>query len=108
MVLAQKIEDKYSKNDILEFYLNNVYFGHGAYGINTASLTYFGHSIKEATLYEVATLVGITNNPTLFDPVNQPENSLKRTKIILSEMVKQGYISEKIRKMLLLILVKLN
>ena len=74
MVLAQKIEDKYSKNDILEFYLNNVYFGHGAYGINTASLTYFGHSIKEATLYEVATLVGITNNPTLFDPVNQPEN----------------------------------
>ena len=95
MVLAQKIEDKYSKNDILEFYLNNVYFGHGAYGINTASLTYFGHSIKEATLYEVATLVGITNNPTLFDPVNQPENSLKRTKIILSEMVKQGYISEK-------------
>lgn len=94
MVVAQRLEKQYSKEQILEFYLNNVYFGHGAYGINTASLTYFNKPVSQATVYEMALMVGITNNPTLFDPVSNQENAHKRALIILSEMKKQGYLSD--------------
>lgn len=94
-VLAQRVEDQFPKEKIVEFYLNNVYFGNGAYGINTASKTYFNKPITEANLMEMATLVAITNNPTLYDPVHSKEESHARASLIVKEMYQQGVISEK-------------
>lgn len=94
MVMAQSLEQKFSKEQILEYYLNNVYFGHGAYGINAASRVYFDKSINDTSLLEKAVLVGITNNPGLYDPVSNKDNALKRGKTILNEMLSQGYISQ--------------
>ncbi len=93
MVMAQALEQKFSKEQILEYYLNNVYFGNGAYGINAASRVYFDKSINDTTLLEKAVLVGITNNPGMYDPVSNKENALKRGKTILNEMLNQGYIT---------------
>ncbi len=70
MVMAQSLEKKFTKYQILEYYLNNVYFGHGAYGINAATKVYFGKSINDTSLLEKAVLVGITNNPGIFDPTD--------------------------------------
>ncbi|REC30972.1 hypothetical protein CF160_00290 [Enterococcus pseudoavium] len=94
MVMAQALEKKFSKHQILEYYLNNVYFGHGAYGINAAAKVYFGKSINDTSLLEKATLVGITNNPGIFDPTTEKANALKRAKLILEEMNAQGYITK--------------
>ncbi|GCF94899.1 penicillin-binding protein 1A [Enterococcus florum] len=94
MVMAQSLEKKFTKHQILEYYLNNVYFGYGAYGINAASRVYFGKSINDTSLLEKASLIGITNNPEIFDPVKNKKNTLKRAKLILKEMLQQGYISE--------------
>lgn len=94
MVMAQALEKRFTKHQILEYYLNNVYFGHGAYGINAAAKVYFGKSINDTSLLEKATLVGITNNPGIFDPVSNKENALKRGKVILKQMNQQGYITK--------------
>ncbi|MGO2891315.1 transglycosylase domain-containing protein [Enterococcus devriesei] len=94
MVMAQALEKRFSKHQILEYYLNNVYFGHGAYGINAAAKVYFGKSINDTTLLEKATLVGITNNPGIFDPTDNKKNALKRAKLILKQMSTQGYITK--------------
>lgn len=94
MVMAQALEKRFSKHQILEYYLNNVYFGHGAYGINAAAKVYFGKSINDTTLLEKATLVGITNNPGIFDPTDNKKNALKRAKLILKQMAAQGYITK--------------
>ncbi|WP_159723242.1 transglycosylase domain-containing protein [Enterococcus sp. CSURQ0835] len=94
MVMAQALEKKFSKHQILEYYLNNVYFGHGAYGINAASRVYFNKPINDTTLLEKATLVGITNNPGIFDPVTQKANAKKRALVILKQMLDQGYITK--------------
>ena len=74
MVMAQSLEKKFTKHQILEYYLNNVYFGHGAYGINAAAKVYFGKSINDTSLLEKAVLVGITNNPGIFDPTDNKKN----------------------------------
>lgn len=94
MVMAQSLEKKFTKYQILEYYLNNVYFGHGAYGINAAAKVYFGKSINDTSLLEKAVLVGITNNPGIFDPTDNKKNALKRAKLILKEMNQQGYITK--------------
>lgn len=94
MVMAQALEKRFTKHQILEYYLNNVYFGHGAYGINAAAKVYFGKSINETSLLETATLVGVTNNPGIYDPVSHKEAALKRGKVILKEMMNQGYITK--------------
>lgn len=94
MVMAQSLEKKFTKHQILEYYLNNVYFGHGAYGINAAAKVYFGKSINDTSLLEKAVLVGITNNPGIFDPTDNKKNALKRAKLILKEMNQQGYITK--------------
>ncbi|MDT2613234.1 transglycosylase domain-containing protein [Enterococcus dongliensis] len=95
MVMAQALEKRFTKHQILEYYLNNVYFGHGAYGINAAAKVYLGKSINDTTLLEKATLIGITNNPGIFDPTTNKKNALKRAKLILKEMNAQGYITNK-------------
>lgn len=94
MVIAQELEKKFSKEQILEFYLNNVYFGHGAYGINAASHVYFDKPINDTSLLEKAVLVSVTNNPTQFDPVENKENVTKRAHLVLKSMEELGYISK--------------
>ncbi|PFF51730.1 MULTISPECIES: transglycosylase domain-containing protein [Bacillus cereus group] len=95
MVIAQELEEKYSKKEIMEFYVNNIYFGHGKYGIETASQYYFSKSAKDLKLSEVAMLSGVPNNPSIYDPVKNPEKAKKRRNIILFKMKELGYIGEK-------------
>ncbi|MBV7390895.1 transglycosylase domain-containing protein [Enterococcus sp. ALS3] len=94
MVIAQQLEKKFSKHKILEYYLNNVYFGHGAYGINAASKVYFDKNINDTTLLEKATLIGVTNNPSIYDPAEEPKESLKRARLVLKQMYREGYITQ--------------
>ena len=91
---ALEFEKLYTKEQILELYLNTVYFGHGCDGVETAAQTYFGKTVSDLTLAECATIVGITKSPTYYDPLRNPENNKKRQELILSLMYKQGYITE--------------
>ena len=94
MVIAQEIEKIYTKNQILEFYVNNNYFGYGCYGIESASEYFFQKNTNELTLSEIAFLVGIPNNPTVYDPINKIDNTLERRNLILNKMLELGYISK--------------
>ncbi|MGG1878614.1 PBP1A family penicillin-binding protein [Paenibacillus cisolokensis] len=89
-----QLEMKYSKDQILEMYLNEIYYGHGAYGIESASLMYFGKSAKDLSLAESAMLAGIPKGPTYYSPYNQPENAAKRQRIVLNAMAQTGYITQ--------------
>ncbi|MBP3633547.1 MAG: PBP1A family penicillin-binding protein [Oscillospiraceae bacterium] len=91
---ALDFEDRYSKDDILEWYLNIIPLGQGCYGVQAASEVYFGKDVEDLSLAECASLIGITNNPSLFDPYLRPEKNKERQQIILSEMLQQGMISE--------------
>lgn len=88
------LEKIYSKDDILEYYLNNIYFGHGNYGIEAASQSYFSKSSKELNLSEIAFLTAIPNNPSLYDPYTNMANTYGRRDIILEKMFEQGYITD--------------
>ncbi len=92
--ISLRLEKIYSKDDILEFYLNNVYFANGYYGIEAASTGYFNKSSSELTLSQTAFLCAIPNNPTVYDPRKNLENTLKRRDRILDEMLKDGKITE--------------
>src|SRR5213078_4354073 len=76
--LAWKIEQNWSKSRILTAYLNTIYFGNGAYGIERAARTYFGHNAKKLTLSQSALLAGIPEDPSLYDPVAHPRTALAR------------------------------
>ena len=95
IIISLELEKKYSKKQILEYYVNNIYFGNNSYGIETASLNYFNKSSKDLTLGQIAFLVAIPNNPTMYDPLTKIHNTLKRQKLILSKMLKLNFISEK-------------
>lgn len=92
--IAVQLEKIYTKEKILEFYLNNVYFGSGAYGIESASRHYLSKEAKDLTLSESTFLIAITNNPTKYHPVNNKENTLKRRDLILEKMKEHGFITE--------------
>lgn len=94
-VVAQELEKTMTKDEIIRHYLNNVYFGNGNYGIAPASRYYFSKSQKDIKLHEAATIVGITNNPSLFDPVTHPENALKKRNRVLGKMLEVGSITKK-------------
>lgn len=99
IVLAQEIERRYRKSEILEMYLNSVYFGEGAFGIEQAARTYFGKNATQLTLAESAMLAGILPAPSEYSPINGDKASAKvRQKYALSHMRQQGYISEQERK----------
>ena len=89
---ALELEKKYDKQEIMEWYLNAVYFGEGCYGVQTAAQTYFGKDVSDLTMAESAAIVGITNLPTYYDPFYNEENNKKRQETILWEMYDQGYI----------------
>ncbi len=92
--IATGLEKKYSKSKLLEFYLNNIYFGNGYYGIQAASRGYFNRDVDELNLTEIAFLCAIPNNPTLYDPVINYGNTIKRRNRILDNMVEDGSITE--------------
>ena len=91
---ALEFEKSYDKEEIMEWYLNIVYFGEGCNGVYTAAETYFGKEPKDLTLAECASIIGITNNPSKYDPFISRENNKTRQETILKQMYEQGYISK--------------
>ena len=91
-VIAIKLERYYTKEEILALYLNYFDFLHNAVGIKTAANTYFNKEPKDLTLCESATLIGLCKNPSLFNPVRYPERARDRRNVVLSQMVKAGYL----------------
>ena len=92
--LAKELDKKYTKREILEKYLNTIYFGNGCYGITDASEYFFGKKPVDLTVSEGAVLAGTVKAPSNYSPKNNPEKCLKRRNLVLSEMEKQGYIDK--------------
>jgi penicillin-binding protein 1A len=90
--LAIKLEKELSKNEILELYLNNIYLGHGAYGVEMASKVYFGKPVSQITLAEAALLAGLIKAPNIYSPYNDLVRSKERQEIVLKRMEDEGYI----------------
>ena len=93
--IATELEKKYSKEQILEFYLNNIYFANGYYGIQAASKGYFSKDVKDLTLSETCFILAIPNSPTYYDPIINPDNTLARRNRILKAMHEDGVIGKK-------------
>lgn len=92
--IARELEKKYSKDNIMEFYLNNIYFSGGYYGIEAASKGYFNKSCNELTLGQVVFLCSIPNSPTRYDPVEHYDNTIERKNRILDQMLADGKIND--------------
>ena len=93
-VTAVKLERDYTKEEIVNMYLNTVFFGSGAYGIKSASQTFFAKDPIDLTVEESAMLIGMVNKPTRYNPVSNPERSLQRRNFVLGQMQKAGYITK--------------
>ena len=96
-VTAVKLERSYTKNEIMTMYMNAVFFGSNAYGINAAARTFFGKVPYDLTVEEAATLVGMVNKPTRYNPAINPERSMTRRNFVLSQMEKAGFLTEQQR-----------
>ena len=94
VVLAFEIENKYTKKQILEMYMNQIYFGQGCYGVETASHVYFGKDAKDLSLPQCAMLAGLPNSPNYYSPFRSLEAAKYRQAIVLDQMAKYGYITE--------------
>lgn len=92
--IALELEKKYSKDQIFEFYLNSIYFSNGYYGIEAAAKGYFSSSCKELSLSQLCFLCAIPNNPTLYDPIENKDNTLKRRDRILKQMLDDKVITQ--------------
>ena len=93
-ILALEIERLYSKDEILEMYLNQIYYGEGAYGVEAAAETYFGKHASELTLPEAALIVGIPKHPLKYNPKRHPDYAFIRRNVVLDVMANAGYISK--------------
>jgi 1A family penicillin-binding protein len=96
--LALQLEAHYSKDELLEKYLNTVYYGHGAYGVEAAAQLYFGKPAKQLTLAESAMLVGIPKGPTYYSPLRNPARARQRQHAVLAAMQQAGVIDARTRK----------
>ncbi len=94
MFIATKMEEMYSKDEILLMYLNTINYGSGSYGIQAAAERYFSKNASDLTLAEAATLVGIPQSPTYNNPIDDAENCLSRRNLVLDRMVSNGYITQ--------------
>lgn len=92
-ITAVKLEHNYTKDEIVAMYFNTVFFGSNAYGIKSASKTFFNKEPGELNIQEAAMLVGVVNAPTKYSPVRNPENALKRRNVVIGRMGEGGYIS---------------
>jgi len=91
--LTLQIERRYTKNEILELYLNLIYFGSGAYGVEAASQTYFGKSVSDLTLAESALIAGLPKAPSVYSPIKNPDLAKKRRDIVLKQMLSEKIIT---------------
>lgn len=94
LFLAIEIEKEYTKDEILEMYLNKSYFGNGVWGIQDASLKYFGKNASEVTVDEAAVLVGMLKGPSIYNPIDSMDNALNRRNTVLSVMVDNGKLDK--------------
>jgi len=93
-MLAVWLEHEFNKDEILSIYLNHVYFGAGAYGIDAAARTYFNKSATQVNLWEAAMLAGLLKAPSRYSPSAHPNRAVKRTKVVLKTMFEAGYIDK--------------
>ena len=91
--IAKELEHKYTKDEILTMYLNRIYFGQGAYGIESASMYYFDKHVQNLDIAEAATLAAIPKSPNYYNPFENPQESKKRQELVIDQMVKYGFIS---------------
>ena len=98
-ILALWLEQKFSKDEILELYLNRVYFGAGAYGVEAATRRYFGHGAAQASLQEAAMLAGLMKAPTKLAPTRNPAAATERAAQVITAMQQEGHITETMAKM---------
>lgn len=94
VLLAYRLEKKYSKDQILDKYLNTIYFGEGAYGIEAAAQTYYGKHAKDLALPEAAMMAGVIRSPARYSPFNHPAKAKERRATVLALMVSEGYITQ--------------
>ena len=94
LFLAPKIEKKFTKDQIMEFYVNTNYYGNRCYGIGSASRYYFSKLPQDLTADEASILIGLSNSPSRYDPIKNPDNSKEKRNRVLNEMVTGGIISE--------------
>lgn len=95
MFISLELTKKYSKEDIMEYYVNNICFANGIYGIGGASRAYFNKEVNELSLSQLVYLCAIPNRPEYYDPYDNPENAIKRRDKILHNMLEVGFISDK-------------
>lgn len=93
-VLSMWLERNYSKEQILELYLNRMFFGHNSYGIEAAAQTYFGVSARNLSLAQAAMLAGVLKAPSTYNPKSNPERAAQRQKLVLQAMAEEGYITQ--------------
>lgn len=93
MVMSFQLENRYTKDEILEFYLNRIYFGSGAWGVQTAARTYFGKDVNELNLSESAMLAGLVRSPNTYSPFRNYDLAKSRQRIVLSNMADCGFIT---------------
>lgn len=93
-ILARRLEDKYPKDKILNLYLNHIYLGEGAYGVEMAARTYFRKSVKDLEIKEAALLAGLTNRPSKNSPLKNPKAAKRRQRYVLFRMAEEGYITK--------------
>lgn len=93
VAISLQLEQKYTKQQILEMYMNHIYFGHGAYGIQAAAKLYFNKNVEDLTVEEGAMLAGLPKAPNGYSPYLSPEKSKERRDLVLSLMHKQGYLT---------------
>ncbi|MGM9570308.1 MAG: transglycosylase domain-containing protein [Phascolarctobacterium sp.] len=91
--IAKELEHKYTKDEILSMYLNRIYFGQGAYGIESASMYYFDKHVQNLDIAEAATLAAIPKSPNYYNPFENPKESKKRQELVIDQMVKYGFIT---------------
>ncbi len=93
-ILAYRIDKAFSKEEILYLYLNQIYLGHGAYGVEAAAQNYFGVSADELTLDQCALIAGLPQAPSEYSPIRNPEKALARRKYVLGQMAEKGHVTE--------------
>jgi penicillin-binding protein 1A len=98
LILALWLENRFGKTEILELYLNRVYFGSGAYGVDAAAQRYFGKSAKHVTIAEAAVLAGLVRSPSRLAPNRNPEGAQRRAQLVIAAMTDQGHITQAMAK----------
>src|SRR5207245_2374083 len=101
LVLALWLERKFTKAQILDLYLNRVYFGSGAYGVEAAAQRYFGKSARQVSLAEAALLAGLVKSPSRLAPTRNPDGAERRAQIVLAAMADAGLVTDRMAKVAL-------